>query len=223
MYGMVFCIVADSAVKDVGSLPDCDIAVFGFKGLGEVDYETELRGLTDKFEDATRLSKTYKCGVLCGCRTRSRGILRKSVSVADRGKLLGISDMNHVIDGEDYKSGAGLGVYSVGGYKVGLCIENDLMFPDGLKALSLCGCNVIVVFLEELKTPVPPLLIRAYSYLYGVPIIMCAGNMAYFSETSGEIASSSQPFSLFEVTPQNRYHIITTRTKGSYFDVNEDY
>ena len=42
MYGMVFCIVADSAVKDVKSLPDCDIAVFGFKGLGEVDYETEI-------------------------------------------------------------------------------------------------------------------------------------------------------------------------------------
>ena len=223
MYGMVFCIVADSAVKDVKSLPDCDIAVFGFKGLGEVDYETELRGLTDKFEDATRLSKTFRCGVLCGCRTKSRGVLRKSVSVADRGTLLGISDMNHVIDTEDYKSGAGLGVYSVGGYKVGLCIENDLMFPDGLKALSLCGCNVIVVFLEELKTSVPPLLIRAYSYLYGVPVIMCAGNMAYFAETSGEIASSSQPYSLFEVTPQNRYHIITTRTKGSYFDVNEDY
>ena len=220
---MVFCIVADSAVKDVKSLPDCDIAVFGFKGLGEVDYETELRGLTDKFEDATRLSKTFRCGVLCGCRTKSRGVLRKSVSVADRGKLLGISDMNHVIDTEDYKSGAGLGVYSVGGYKVGLCIENDLMFPDGLKALSLCGCNVIVVFLEELKTSVPPLLIRAYSYLYGVPVIMCAGNMAYFAETSGEIASSSQPYSLFEVTPQNRYHIITTRAKGSYFDVNEDY
>ena len=146
---MVFCIVADSAVKDVKSLPDCDIAVFGFKGLGEVDYETELRGLTDKFEDATRLSKTFRCGVLCGCRTKSRGVLRKSVSVADRGKLLGISDMNHVIDTEDYKSGAGLGVYSVGGYKVGLCIENDLMFPDGLKALSLCGCNVIVVFLDR--------------------------------------------------------------------------
>ena len=223
MYGMIFCVVADSTVKQAKSLPDCDIAVFGFKGLGEVDYESELKGLSDKFEDAARLSKSAKCGVVSGCRTKSRGVLRKSVSVADRGKLLGISDMNHVIDTEDYKSGAGLGVYSVGGYKVGLCIENDLMFPDGLKALSLCGCNVIVVFLEELKTSVPPLLIRAYSYLYGVPVIMCAGNMAYFAETSGEIASSSQPYSLFEVTPQNRYHIITTRTKGSYFDVNEDY
>ena len=193
---MIFCIASDCKVKEVKTLPECDIAVFGFKGLGEVDYESELKGLTDKFEDAARLSKAAKCGVLCGCKTNSRGVLRKSVSVADRGKLLGISDMNHVIDGENYKSGAGLGVYSVGGYKIGLCVENDLLFPDGFKALSLCGCNVIVAFL---------------------------GNMAFFSESSGEIATSAQPFTLFEVSPQNRYHVITTRTKGMFSDMSEDY
>ena len=220
---MIFCIASDCKVKEVKTLPECDIAVFGFKGQGEVEYESELKGLTDKFEDAARLSKAAKCGVLCGCKTNSRGVLRKSVSVADRGKLLGISDMNHVIDGENYKSGAGLGVYSVGGYKIGLCVENDLLFPDGFKALSLCGCNVIVAFLEEIKDNIPPLLIRAYSYLYGVPVILCAGNMAFFSESSGEIATSAQPFTLFEVSPQNRYHVITTRTKGMFSDMSEDY
>lgn len=220
---MIFCVVADGTVKDVKGLPDCDVAVFGFKGLGDVDFESELKGVTDKFEDAARLSKSAKCGVLCGCRTKSRGILRKSVAVADRGKLLGISDMNHVIDTEDYKSGAGLGVYTVGGYKIGLCIENDLLFPDGFKALSLCGCNAIVVFLEEVKNTLPPLLIRAYSYLYGIPVIMCAGNMAYYAEITGEIASSSQPFSIFDIDPQTHYHVVITRTKGMYCDTSEDY
>lgn len=220
---MILCVSCDNKIKDVKSLPECDIAVFGFKGLGEVDYENELKGLTDKFEDAARLSATAGCGIVCGCKTKSRGIIRKSVAVADKGKLLGISDMNHIIDCEDYKSGSGLGFYTVGGCKVGLCIENDLLFPDGLKALSLCGCNVIVAFMEELKDNIPPLIIRSYSYLYGIPIVMCAGNMAYFSEISGALASSSQPFSLFEVTPRNRYHLITTRTKGLYSDSREDY
>lgn len=220
---MVFCVVADSKVKEIKSMPECDIAVFGFKGLGEVDYENELKGETDKFEDAARLSKAAGCGVLCGCRTRSRGILRKSVCVADRGKLLGISDMNRVIDTEEFKSGAGLGVYSVRGYKIGLCIENDLYFPDGFKALSLCGCNAVVVFMEEIKTTLPALLIRAYSYLYGIPVVMVAGNMAYYSEITGEIASSSQSFSLFDIDPQNHYHVVTTRTKGLFNDFSEDY
>ena len=220
---MVFCVIADGNVKDIKSLPECDVALFGFNGLGEVDYESELKGYTDKFEDATRLSKTYKCGVLCGCRTKSRGVIRKSVSVADRGKLLGISDMNNVIDKEEFKSGAGLGVYNVGGYKIGVCIENDLLFPDGIKAQAMCGCNVIAVVMEELKSPMPPVLIRAYSYLYGVPIIMCAGNMAYFSEITGDVASSSLDFSLFDVNMQNSYHVVTSRTKGIYTEVRNDY
>ena len=223
MYGMIFCVVADSTVKQAKSLPDCDIAVFGFKGLGEVDYESELKGLSDKFEDAARLSKSAKCGVVSGCRTKSRGVLRKSVSVADRGKLLCIADMNHVIDTEDFKSGAGLGVYNVAGYKIGVCVENDLMFPDCFKAFSLCGCNVVVALLEEIKNTLPAVLIRTYAYLYGVPVIMCAGSMAYYAEITGEIASSSQPFSLFEVDPQSHYRVITTRTKGMCCDLREDY
>ncbi len=220
---MIICVAAGGSIKDAANLPRCDIAVFGFKGLGEVDYESELRGVTDKFEDCARLSKTAGCGVVCACKTKSRGILRKSVAVADRGKLLGISDMTHVIDCEDWKSGAGLGFYSVGGYKIGLIVENDLLFPECFNSLSLCGCNLIIAVAEELKDNVPPLLIRAYSYLYGVPVVMCAGNMAYFSEVSGAIAGSAQQFSMFEITPQNRYHLITSRTRGLVVDGREDY
>ncbi len=220
---MIICVAAGGSIKDAANLPRCDIAVFGFKGLGEVDYESELRGVTDKFEDCARLSKTAGCGVVCACKTKSRGILRKSVAVADRGKLLGISDMTHVIDCEDWKSGAGLGFYSVGGYKIGLIVENDLLFPECFNSLSLCGCNLIIAVAEELKDNVPPLLIRAYSYLYGVPVVMCAGNMAYFSEVSGAIAGSAQQFSMFEITPQNRYHLITSRTRGLFVDGHEDY
>ena len=106
---------------------------------------------------------------------------------------------------------------------MGICIENDLLFPDGLKALSMCGCNLIVAFMEELKDGLPPLLIRAYSYLYGIPIVLCAGNMAYFSEVSGAIATSAQPVSLFDISPKNRYHVVTTRTKGLFTDTREDY
>ena len=220
---MRICVAAGGSIKDAANLPRCDIAVFGFKGLGEVDYESELRGVTDKFEDCARLSKTAGCGVVCACKTKSRGILRKSVAVADRGKLLGISDMTHVIDCEDWKSGAGLGFYSVGGYKIGLIVENDLLFPECFNSLSLCGCNLIIAVAEELKDNVPPLLIRAYSYLYGVPVVMCAGNMAYFSEVSGAIAGSAQQFSMFEITPQNRYHLITSRTRGLFVDGRKDY
>lgn len=51
---MVFCVIADGPLKDLQTLPECDVAVFGFNGLGEVDYEQELKGVSDKFEDAVR-------------------------------------------------------------------------------------------------------------------------------------------------------------------------
>ena len=45
---MVFCIVTDGK-PDNSPLPECDAAVFGFDSLGEVDYEKELKGETEKF------------------------------------------------------------------------------------------------------------------------------------------------------------------------------
>ena len=48
MYGMKVCVVTDGG----GRLPECDLALFGFNRLGEVDYESELSGRSDKFEEA---------------------------------------------------------------------------------------------------------------------------------------------------------------------------
>lgn len=223
MYNMVFCIVTGEEVAKIKELPECDVALFGFGGLGEVDYERELKGETEKFEEAARLSRGVDCGLLCGCRTVSRGLVRKSVAVSDRGKLLGISDMLHVLDGEDFKSGAALGFYRVNGCKVGLCIENDILFPDTVKSLAMCGCNVIVSVMEEIKDNLPPLLIRAYAYLYGIPVIMAAGKTAYFADISGAIATSTQNITLFEISPKNQYHIVTTRRKGITADAKNDY
>lgn len=220
---MIFCVVTEGGADEKTVLPECDVALFGFSGLGEVSYERELKGESDKFEEVARLSKSAECGIICGCKTNSRGLYRKSVAVSDRGRLLGIADMNHVIDGEDFKSGSSLGFYKVNGCKIGLCIENDLLFPDAVKSLTMCGCNVLVAVLEELKDGLPPLLIRAYAYLYGVPVVMCAGKMAYFADSTGAIATSSQRATLFEVTPRNRYHLVTTRLKGLTADAPVDY
>lgn len=220
---MVFCIVTGNNLDEMDSLPECDLIVTGFGALGEVDYERELKGETEKFEEVARYSKKFSCGIFSACKTVSRGLVRKSCAVADRGKLLGISDMTHVLDGEEYKSGATLGLYKVNGYKIGLCIENDLLFPDTIKSLSLCGCNAVVALMEEVRDNIPPLLVRAYSYLYGVPVVLCAGNTAYFADISGAIATSTQKYALFEVSPQSRYHVVTTRVKGISADDRQDY
>ena len=220
---MVFCVITDENVSDKSTLPECDVAVYGFYGLGEVNYERELKGETEKFEEAARLSKNSACGLVCGCKTVSRGLKRKSVSVSDIGKLVGIAYLNQVVYCENYKSGASLGYYNINGCNVGICIENDLLFPDTFKSLAMCGCSVIVAVLEEVRDCIPPLLIRAYAYLYGVPIVMCAGKTAYFADISGAIATSTQGKTLFEIAPRSSYHIVTTRRRGITADDRLDF
>jgi len=220
---MKICVVTDSRINSSLPLPSCDIAVFPFTALGEVDYERELSGRSEKFEDMARLSGVNKCAVLCGCQTLSRGLRRKSVAVAENGRLLGISDMLNVLDGEEFKSGAGLGVYKLKGYNVGVCVGSDLYFPDNFKTFSLCGCNVVVAHTDKVTDVVPPLLIRSYAYLYGAPVVLCANKTAYLAETDGTLACSNREFTIFEITPKNCYRVVTSRRKGLLFDEQTDY
>lgn len=220
---MKICVVSDSRVDSSVRLPACDIALYPFNALGEVDYEHELSGKSEKFEDMARLSGVNKCAVLCGCITLSRGLKRKSVAVAENGRLLGISDMLNIVDGEEFKSGAGLGVYKLKGYRVGVCVESDLYFPDNFKTFSMCGCNLIVAHTESVTDNIPPLLMRAYAYLYGAPVIMCADKCAYLADIDGTLACSNQKSTLFEITPKNCYRVVTTRRKGLFLGEQADF
>lgn len=220
---MIICVAGGGKIDKSSCMPECDIALFGFDGLGEVDYELELKGESDKFEELARLSKIKKTACVSGCNTISRGIKRKSAALSYDGKLLGIADMNHILDGERLKGGASLGLFSVAGFKVGICIENDLYFPDSFKSLSMCGANLILGIMENIVDSIPPLIMRTYAYLFGIPIVFCAGKTAYFADVSGEIATSVQDFTLFEITPKNSYRLVTTRQKGLCADVKADY
>ncbi len=211
---MKICVVTEGRKNFSVRLPACDVALFGFSTLGMVDYESELSGKTDKFESMARLSGAARCGVFCGCLTDSRGLKRKSVAVACCGKLLGISDMLCVLDGEDYKSGASVGIYHIGGYRVGVCIDNDLRFPDCIKTCADCGCNLIVAFLEDASDGMTPLLIRSYAYVYGIPVVLSCGRVAFFSDVTGVLASSNCDVAVFETSPKNRYRTVTLRKRG---------
>ena len=210
MYGMKVCVVTGAADR----LPECDVALFGFERLGDVDYGDELSGKSEKLEEAARLSRTHGCCAVCGCTTYSRGAVRRSAAVAERGKLLGICDMTRVFGGEKYKSGADMGLFFTRGGRVGVCIENDIYFPECISSLAACGCDAVVAIMEQAKDGIPPLLARAYAYLYGVPIVMVASGTAYFADISGIIATSNQSVCTFETVPKNAYRLVTSRRRG---------
>ena len=68
-----------------------------------------------------------------------------------------------------------------------------------------------------------PLLARAYAYLYGMPVAVCAGGYSYLADISGRIAGSPSPASVYSVLPRNNYRVITTRERGAYSPESGDY
>ena len=113
-----------------------ELILFGFEGMGEVSYEKELKGESDFFEETALLSKAAKGVVVCGCVTDTRGHKRKSAVVAERGKLVGVSDMLNVIDGE-VSAGAALRIYETKLGRMGVAVAEDILFPEVIKSLAL--------------------------------------------------------------------------------------
>lgn len=192
-----------------------DVLLFGFEGLGEVSYEKELKGESNYFEEVAKLSKREQNVVVCGCVTDTRGHKRKSAIVAENGRLIGVSDMLNVID-EEVGSGASLKIYDTKIGKMGLTVEGDLHFPDGVRSLALCGCDFIVCpfgRVDEMQS----VLLRAYAYCYGIPIFFCGIGYCMLAEPSGRIAFASPHSPVYTAFENVReYHVIETRRRGSF-------
>ena len=192
-----------------------DVVLFGFGGGEEVNYERELKGETRFFEDVAVLSKLQKGLVVCGCVTDTLGHKRKSAVVAERGKLLGVSDMLHAIDGE-VSAGAALRVYDTKEGKAGVAVAEDLLFYDVVKSLVLCGSDFIVCPFGKTKGG-ESVLLRADAYRFGVPILFCADGYCMIVNGKGEVvfASPQSPaFAGFKTVKQ--YHLVETRRRGFF-------
>lgn len=189
-----------------------DMTIFGFNGAGEVSYERELKGETRFFEELATLSKRDSSVVVCGCITNARGHKRRSAAVAENGKLLGVSDMLHVVDGE-LGSGAMLRIYDTKIGKLGVVVASDLRFPDVVKSLTVCGSDFIVCpygVADGMQTT----LLQAHAYCFGVPMLLGADGYAAIAEPSGALvfASPNSP-QIAELSNSKEYHLVETRQR----------
>ncbi len=193
-----------------------DLLLFGLDGMGEVRYEKELKGETEFFESVALLSRREQNIVVCGCITDTRGHRRRSAVVAERGKLLGISDMLHVVDG-GFGCGAELRIYETKMGKMGVVVGEDVRFFEDTRALAVCGCDFIVCPYGKVEGEIPFAMLRADCYRLGIPIFLCGRGYAMIGDPKGEIAFSSPHSPAFaDYTPTKEYHLIERRKRG-YF------
>ena len=191
-----------------------DLTIFGFNAVGEVSYEKELKGETCFFEELATLTKKDGGVAVCGCVTNSLGHKRRSAVVAENGRLLGVSDMLHVIDGE-LGSGALLRVYDTKIGKIGVAVADDLRFPDVIKALAVCGSDIIVCP-NGIVSSIHTALLRAHAYCFGVPLLLCADGYAAIANPDGALAlATPQSPQTVEIAVRKEYHLVETRLRFS--------
>ena len=200
--------------RAAGTERECDLLMFGFEGLGEVDYRRELAGETAKLEALARLSREAGCTVLSGCTTISCGLRSRSIAAADRGRLLGVADMLHV-SGGGWTGGAHLKVLDTSAGKIGLCVGEDLFYPAVASTLSLCDADLICCAFGPAEDSAPQLMARACAFWAGVPVCMCAAGIAQAADARGEVCfRSARRECAFELTCEREYRLTTVRSRG---------
>ncbi len=188
-----------------------------FGAIGEVNYEKEVKGESNELEEVALFSRNFNCTAIVGCYTDTKGIKRKSTVVAEKGKILGISDMTTGFDGDKYKCGSGLRVYETSVGKLGVLVGQDIYFPELVKSLTQCGSEQIICMYENIGDSLEQILIRSNAFCYGVPICMCAHGYAQIADASGKLAfASPKSPAYFSQQPFREYHLIETRLRGFY-------
>ena len=189
-----------------------ELTIIAFTGK-EVCYERELKGETQVFEDVAKLSKRDKRLVIYGVITNTHGHRRKSAIVAENGRILGVSDMLHAMDGETH-SGAYLRVYDTKIGRVGVAVAEDIYDFETVQTLSLCGCDFIVCPFESVQDSTCAVLLRAYAFTSGVPILFCGRGYAMIADVDATLAFAS-PISpvCVDFTVRKEFHLLETRRK----------
>lgn len=223
---MRLCFVSRETVEAVAKKAEeirADLLLFGFNGIdGEVSYERELKGETAYFEDVALLSREYRCIVVCGCITNTRGMKRKSVVVAENGRILGVSDMLNCLD-RSFNPGVGIKSFDTKQGKIGIAVGEDIYFPETFRTLSASGSDLIVCPFER-TDGVESILLRAAAFSYCVPIAMIGEGYACFADVDGSLAFSS-PFSpvCSDRELKKEFKIVETRRRGFYKKEKCDY
>ena len=192
------------------------LAVFGFNGIDKISYKRELNYSESKLSSFARLSKESGKVLISGAITDNYGVLRRSAVIADKGKLLGISDMRLAINDSGYFGGGAQRVYQTQIGRIGVLIGDDILDIDGIKAMSLCDADFIVAIMSGEEKPQYNFLIRSYSYLFGLPMVLISTTGVIASDLSGEICGKSlENHTRITLPVKKSYRIVSTKQRGT--------
>lgn len=191
-----------------------DIFLLPFSALGEVNFDDEIAGRSEKLKDLARLSKNLSAAVICGGYTDIKGIKRKSAVAANKGKIIGVAD-GIICDDKKFRPGAGLKIFDFPAGKIGVAVGEDVMLPDVIKSLAACGCAAAVCPFETLSSAAAITVARAHAFIYGITVCLAANNYSFAVAPSGDIAFATGISGfIYEFAPSNEYRIRERKVRG---------
>ena len=200
--------------EDLKKAEGVDLLAFGFNGLPLVSYKKELEGKTEYFSDLSRLSKQLGAVIVSGCDTDTYGVYRHSAVIADKGRILGVSDMVNVVDDSEFTGGGGFRVYDTSAGKIGLIVGEDIFFPEILKTLSICESDIIISVYRKIVNSIPQIMLRAGAFANGVITCMIADDYVQVADINGEMLFAGKGVKRLDLKIKKDYHIITAKKRG---------
>ena len=190
-----------------------NLFLFASDNQMKIDYGEELSGKTHVVEDITLFSKKTKSVVLFSAITSTNGHLRRSVVVAEGGRLLGVSDSTRSEEREIF-AGANLCVYNGKQGKIGVIVSDDFYYPDRAQTLIDCGADYLFCLLPRFDLS-DGAIIRAYGKCFSVPVVYGTDGVSMIANEKGELLFSSPNSPVrFEVEGKTEYKLVQMRKRG---------
>ncbi len=200
---------------DFNNVGSDKVAVFGFNGIDKIHYKYELNGEESTLSSFAKLSKDTGKVLISGAITDNYGILRRSAVIAERGKLIGITDMRLTINDSNYSGGGAQRVYQTQAGRIGVLVGDDILDFEGVRAMSLCDADFIVAIIHSEQKPEHNFLIRSYAYLFGLPILLINSTNVLASDYNGEICGGSlENFTRIPLPLKKSYRLVLTKQRG---------
>ncbi len=206
--------------RDVKKLRSPDIIALSDGLVGELNLIDEAGGGSNACIKLCKLAEELDCVVVAACDTSVCGLLHKSAVVIDCGKLLGVSDMAHVMDDSRYSPGGGFRVYDTSKGKIGIIVDEDLFFPEVARILTLCDSEVILSMFGTIRSAMPQVMLRAAAFSNGVTMCMAAKGYVQIADIAGEIVCALDATILeYNMEIAKDYHLICARRRGCYREI----
>ncbi len=184
-------------------------------GLGLVSYKKEIEGETEKFHSIAKLSKSCGAVVISGLDTDTYGVFRHSAVIAEKGKILGVSDMSYTVDESEFKSGGNLRVYETSIGKIGILVGEDLYYHQAISSLSICDADIIINVFRKIRNSLPQVMMRAGSFSSGVNIVTVADNYIQASDVKGNVLFATEKRILeTDINIEKEFHTLSIRRRG---------